>query len=214
MAARGAGRHDRHAEEHAIGVGEVDCLLLGAPLVGEEPHVLADDLDVVVHLAELPDPVVAEAEAHAAEQEAVTDAPRDRDQHEELLAEQGVGEFGVDLLVFPPERDQAAHLGRVLQHHSERRLATLGLGGWLRGLGVGSGLGWRRCGSIGLGFLRRGLGGRVFGPGCHARSHTDGHRRQHDPGHHRQLLYLHRESRSVSYVQKAPGRSLPGVFQA
>ena len=170
MATGGACRHDRHAEEHAVCVGEVDRLFFGAPLVGKEPDVLADDLNVVIDLAELPHPVVPEAEAHAAEQKAVTDALRDRDEHEELLAKQGVSEFGVDFVVFPPERNQTAHLGRVLEHHGERRLAPLGLGRRFGGLGVGRWLGWRRCGCIGLGLLCRGLGGRVFGPGCHARS--------------------------------------------
>ena len=166
VATGGAGRRDGQAEQHAVGVGEIDSLFLRAALVGEEPHVLADHLDVVVDLAELPDPVVAKTEAHAAQQESVADAAGDRDQHEEFLAEQGVGEFGVDLVILPPEGNQAVDLGGVFQQHGERRLVALAvgglrLGGVLRGCGSCRG---GRSGGIGLRLLFRGLRRGVFGP--------------------------------------------------
>ena len=128
VASRRPGGGDRHAEQHAVGVGEVDRLLFGAALVGEEPHVAADHVDVVVDLAELPHPVIAEAEAHAAEEEAVADAAGDRGGDEKLLAEHRIGEFGVDLVVLPPEGDEAADLRRVLEEHREGGLRALLVG--------------------------------------------------------------------------------------
>ena len=122
MAPAGAAALDRQAEQDAVGVGEVDRLLLGAALGREEPDVAAHHLDRLVHLAELPHPIVAEAQAHAPEQRPLADPAGDAREHEELLAEHGVGEFGMQFVVLTVEGDQTRQPRGVLEQRGRRHL--------------------------------------------------------------------------------------------
>ena len=151
---------DRHTEQHAVGVGQIDCLLLGAPLVGEEADIAADDVDVVVDFAKLPDPVVTESPAHAAEELAVADPLGDRDQHEQLPAEDRVGQFRPYFVVLAMERDQPGDARRILDHGGKRRLSPFCLGGRRRLRGCGGG-----CRGVGLDSVGGRNRGRLIGTG-------------------------------------------------
>ena len=117
-------------------------------------------MDVVVDFAKLPDPVVTKSPAHAAEELAVADPLGDRDQHEQLAAEDRVGELGPHLVIFAVERDQPGDPGRILDDGGKRRFSPLPFGsrGRLRGCGGrGRGVDLDRVGSR--------SGGRLLGAG-------------------------------------------------
>ena len=124
-------------------------------------------MDVVVDFAELPDPVVTESPAHAAEELAVADPLGDRDQHEQLPAEDRVGQFRPYFVVLAVERDQPGDPRRILDHGGKRWLPPFCLGGRgrrRRGCGGGcrgvdlDGVGGRNRGRL-LGAGRGDIGG-------------------------------------------------------
>ena len=152
-------------------------------------------MDRVIHFAKLPDPVVSDPPAHAAEQRFLADPPGDRNQHEQILAEDRVGEFGVDLLILAMQRDEARQPDGILEQHGKGGLVVGFVGfGIARGSGGGCLLrGWRGSGSwrrgrgsVGLGgFLLRGgsrRGCRVAGwIGCQSAAHRPAGRQQKSP---------------------------------
>ena len=119
VSAAGTDGDDRQAEEHAVGIGQMDRPLLRAPLRRGEADVAADDLDLVVHLAELPKPIVPESPAHAAEDRILADAVGDGDQDDEIAIQQIGTQFGKELVLFAVQLDQAVNAVRVLEHFRE-----------------------------------------------------------------------------------------------
>ena len=96
-AARRTGRDDRQAEQDAVGIGHVDGLRLGRAAGRAEPHVAPHDLDAVVDLAELPNPIVAESPRHSAHQRPLADAAGNGDGHHHV-AVQVIGEISANKL--------------------------------------------------------------------------------------------------------------------
>jgi len=165
----------------------------------------------VVHLAERPHPVVAEAHAHPAEDRTVADAAGDRNGDEELLAEQRLGHFGEDLVVLPPERNQPLDPAGVFQDDGER-----GLPGFLARLWGGRlrRLGGRWCGGRRVGLRRLRLR-RLVGP-RDAESHgcrEAVHRQQQSPN--RPIQSRHATLRECpKTVDAREPRSVPSPTEA
>src|SRR5205823_4660937 len=61
-------RGDGKAEQDAVGISLADRAGFRGTLVRLEADIPADDVDVLIHFAELPDPVVAKTPAHAAQE--------------------------------------------------------------------------------------------------------------------------------------------------
>ena len=156
-AAAGALRDDRQAEEDAVGIGEIDGFCGGRSLVRAETDVAADDLNAVIHFAELPNPIVAVSQGHAAQERFFGDPPGYRQGDDEILVQIAGREFGIELVFLAIELDQAFHLLGITQHVLERRIFWFRL----RRFAGCTGMLRRGAGRIDRG-LGRSLLGRLF----------------------------------------------------
>ena len=126
--AAGALRDDRQAEQDAVGVGEIDGLFGGRSLVRAETNVAADDLNAVIDLAELPNPIVAAAaQGHAAQQRSFGDAAGHGDGHDEILVQIAGRQLGKQLVFLAIELDEPFDALGIAQHFAKRRKFRLGL---------------------------------------------------------------------------------------
>ena len=106
-AALRARRANRQAEQHAVGVGHFHRPLGRAAVLGREPHVAANELNVLARFAELPHGIVAKAPAEAAQDRRLADAAGDRHQHDVIAIELPRTDLGKELIIFAVELDRA-----------------------------------------------------------------------------------------------------------
>ncbi len=164
VAAAGTHGDDRQAEEHAVGVCQADRALFRAAFGGGEPHVPPYDLDLLVYLAELPKPVVAESPTHATEDRILADAARDRRDDNEIPIQHAGAQFCKELVLFAIQFHQPLDGVSVLEHLRERRKTRFGVAAGCcccrrrHGNAAETGGRWRLSG--GLGRLARGC--RLF----------------------------------------------------
>ena len=110
-----------NAEEHAVGIRIAHCAGFRRIAGRFEADIFANDVHVVVDLAELPHPVVAKAPAHTAEERPLRNAARDRDQHDIFRAVIAGHQLHMQAVSLLMQLQQTRNRFRVLEHRGVGR---------------------------------------------------------------------------------------------
>ena len=105
----------------AVGVRQFDGFLFGTALGGLESHVASNNLDSIADMPKLPQPVVAHAPSHAADQRCLAHSAGDGDEHDIVFVQILTGEFGVELGAFLVQLEQTRRGLGSLENFGVRR---------------------------------------------------------------------------------------------